>query len=728
MRRLPAALSVLLALSCGDPSAPQLPPGSGPTKRGGPSPSPADPFVFDDPLLHQQPAVATTAALTTWTGTKACGDVEHAIEDRLVEAMRVQLALQRRQALSSWNARNPGQAYPLADAGSAGSFGGGSGGGSGSGGGAAGGSATGGATGGPQDYTTTNNQVAGVDEADFVKNDGTRMFVVSGHTLHVLRTWPADELAGRSQVRFEGTPRELFLLGDRVLVFSDATMPVASHAPAGCSWSGCQSTTALATRATLIDVADLGAPSVVAAWTLPGRYTTARRMGSVVRTVTVDPSFGWPTGVRLWVSFEQYAYLPSGAAVAELFEDLMRKNEAVIRDRSLEDWLPPGTFALAGATPAARPLDCHSIALPNGSTQLGLSHVSTLDMNAPAPAARTSIFARADEIYANDRSLYVTQRHWWWWQSSNWRDATYIHKLDLSQPSTVRYVASGVVEGHIVDQFSMDEHQDVLRIAHTTQQWSPWQVTNSVSTMLALGGQLVTLGRVAGLAPGERIMSARFMGPTGYIVTFRQTDPLFTIDLSVPWQPRVVGELKVPGFSSYIHPLDATHLLTIGTYQPENGGWNQRAVQLAIFDVSNLAAPRQTHVQLVGTSTSSSAAQTDHRAFNYFPAKGLLAVPFADWGYDSATGSYRYRSDLRVFRVDAQAGFTPLGALVVDDLLSQASCGSYYGCWQWWWQPTVRRSVMADDFVYGITSGGVRVAPVTNLSAPIATARFPYAP
>jgi uncharacterized secreted protein with C-terminal beta-propeller domain len=188
-----------------------------------------------------------------------------------------------------------------------------------------------------------------------------------------------------------------------------------------------------------------------------------------------------------------------------------------------------------------------------------------------------------------------------------------------------------------------------------------------------------------------------------------------------------VGELKVPGFSSYIHPLDDGHLLTIGTYQPEpdaNGqtNWEERAVQLAIFDVSDRTNPRQTFMQKVGTAYSHSEAQTDHKAFNYFPAKKLLAIPFSTWSWNGSGGDYwsSFVSDLRVFNIDALTGIVPAGAVGLTDLYRAQN---YYN-WSYYWTPQVRRSVMADDYVYAISDAGIRVAHISNLSLPLATVTF----
>ena len=174
-----------------------------------------------------------------------------------------------------------------------------------------------------------------------------------------------------------------------------------------------------------------------------------------------------------------------------------------------------------------------------------------------------------------------------------------------------------------------------------------------------------------------------------------------------------------------MHPIDDNHLLAIGTYIPANnprGNWQARALQLAIFDVSDLANPRQTFVQLVGTAYSWSEASYDHHAFNYFPEKKLLAIPFYDWSY-SSTGYWawsNFTSDLRVYGIDAATGITPKGAVSMNDMYEYMND---YG-WTYYWAPMVRRSVMADDFVYAISDAGIRVANIADLSVPLADVRF----
>lgn len=693
--RFPSLITITLALSCGLPE---------------PEPTPDPGSTFPN-----QPTEQRALGLTSFSGPTACAELERHIEDRAVLEMRVNVETSKRYALQWFDWRHGGTGGGSGSFSDAGSAAGGSGGG----GGGSGGTAA------PADYTTTNTQLAGVDEPDIIKNDGTRLFVASGRRLFTATTWPAASLATRGSVEIGGRPFELFLDGDRVVVFSHLFEP-SFGAPSWCQQqTDCGGWYSNATLVTHLDVSDLANPTVVATQRVPGRYESARRVGPIMRLVTTA-SMPFLDGQQTWVDWQQQEQATSTEQLERLFDTLADFNEGQIRRRDLGTWLPSALLT-SGSTSATAQLQCTDISTTTASARLGLTSIVSLDMNDPLAFSRQTLLASVDELYQGPESLYLAQRHWWWWGnggSTTHEDQTYLYRFDLSQPDRVTFVAAARLAGRPLNQFSFDEHQGVLRVATTVTSTTTWQTVNRV---LTFGGALQELGRTEDLAPGERIMSARFVGDTAYIVTFRQVDPLYVIDLSDPANPHKVGELKIPGFSSYIHPLDATHLLTIGTYVPEvpSTSW-ERHLQLQIFDVSDPAAPRQTHSQLVGRAWGWSEAQWNHKAFNYFPARGLLAVPFSDW-YTDEFGQYQYVSDLRVFGVDPVSGFTPKGTLQMKDVLERQDC-SQGACWGWYWEPQVRRSVMADDCVYAISSGGVRVAHVDSLSTPIATARFTPAP
>jgi len=570
---------------------------------------------------------------------------------------------------------------------------------------------------GPSAYTTTNVQVKGVDEADFVKNDGTRIFVLSGQRLYLTRSWPAAELSLVGSLDIEGWPREMFLdESNRVVIFSTLHRPNGWVADGDlpCSQVECDAQQGRVTKITVVDVSNMASPRVTRESYLPGVYVSARRIGGSVRIVLTEP-FRWPPGVR-WTIDDGDGLYEDMALRQGVWDSLMDRNEELIRSANLSDWRPPAQRRMSDGSLVGFPLQCEEFTRPNGPTELGLTTVATLQLDDEGPPSTLRVVADVDEIYASHQSLYVANLHWWWSLRSGQQTYTYLHKFDISQPDRAIHVGSGAVEGRIVDQFSMDEHEGYLRIATTLQTREAdgpagtLRIANRVSVLVERDGALQEVGRTEDLAPGEAIFSARFLGTRGFVVTSTiRMDPLFTFDLSNPAAPRRVGELHVPGFSSYLHPVEDRYLLAMG----RDGQGN---LKLSLYDVGDFANPAELQTLALGR-WGFSEAQDDHRAFNYFPERQLLAVPF--WGCPLDHYTCSPRSSLRVLRVEAAQGtLTALGDVDMDDLNGGQS-------WRWDWSPVARRSVMADDFVYAIGDGGIRVARSDALSSPLKTLAFP---
>lgn len=657
----------------------------------------------------QMPSVQERAALVSFGGPNACADLEQYIEDTAVQQMRSDLEAMRDE-VPNWGWWGSRFGSPEVDA-------------------AMGAGPASNERAAPTDYTTTNTQVAGVDEADFVKNDGTRLFVLSGDTLNALRSWPAPSLAVQGTLTIEGYPQEMFLDGeDKAVVFSSVyrQYPLSPAGALNCSPMACGYGWANTVKVTVVDVSDMSDLRVLTETYLPGSYRSARKVGQSVRVVLSD-GFNYPVNMRWYPEWTEGLW-NNAARRRAAFDQLIADNEVLIRAQTLSDWMPAASVRAGGTTTVVQH-PCDRFSRANASTRLGTVTVATLDL-ASGTLDRNTILGEAGEVYASANNLYVATSHWWWWPAPGQSSATYIHKFDISTPSQARYLASGTVAGDIVDQFSMDESASGQfrvvttinhRVASLNDPWGRLETTNRLTVLGEQQGALQVVAQSEDLAAGERVMSSRFVDDKAFVVTYRQIDPLFTFDLSDPTKVVKKGELEIPGFSTYMHPLDANHLLTIGVYRPEDQNWAEQTLQLAIFDVSDLAHPRQTHVQKVGSSSSWSEALYEHKAFNYFPARKLLAIPFSDWSYDfrdDAAYWSRFVSDLRVFEVDPVQGFTTKGALSMSDLYQ----AEHWGNWTYYWTPQVRRSVMADEFVYAITNAGVRVADVADLSTPIASA------
>lgn len=716
-------------------------------------------------------------------------------------------------------------------------------------------------------FSQTNTQVKGVDEADIVKNDGTNIYVLHGNAFKVIHAFPASQMKESGSIAIDGTPTEMFVADGKVVVYSQVNgadvlnaagiKPRSQYQDYGyaVAYAGTAAPTAAddanvaptpkdpngttpaqpqvyvpLTKVTVLTL-NGDTPVVTRESWFEGSYLDSRRVGSSVRTVYQGNAYGPALKYNIYDGAYPVAtttpacgpnekcatpdpaptnpYPQTGTDSIAALEKLRGVNTALIDASVIADWLPY-TFVRANGGVSATTTSCGDFYVPTvGSTESGITEVSTIDLNDPSGAPReTAILGRADTVYGNADSLYVAARAYveppfvWYdtyagggtavstppssgtdggsagtgtapgstepsppaptpkpiggigteslhlnadpngttpailsWSSDN----THVHKFEFtSDPKFGNYVASGTVRGAVKDQFSLDEKDGFLRIATTEYRnyyttdgvWAqadsapvakggavparPQQVSH-VFVLGQTGAYLGQQGDAGDLAPNEQIYSVRFVDNRGYVVTYRQVDPLFVLDLATPQKPTVVGELTIPGFSEYMHPLDANHLLTIGRN-------DQSQLALSIFDVSNPAAPNRTfNLAYTGGDYSSSTAEYDHKAFTYFADKGLLAIPFYSYGY-AKSDSYGMHSSLEIFKIDVNAGITHLGDVDGTALVSQYKngyCGGYYS-------PEVRRGVFLDTTVYAISYGGIAAKDVNNLGAAPTTFPLPY--
>jgi hypothetical protein len=623
---------------------------------------------------------------------------------------------------------------------------------------------------GPDEVTTTNNQVEGVEEADFVKNTGTHVFHVSRGKLRILKSWPADTLSLLSETALEGRPFELLFDEEksRLVVLSHPVYePTEEDLAQGDKTGVAMPDSAFGGPAwdqgmldvKVLDVADPAKPATLATYRLKGSYHESRRVGSSVRIVLQSYRY-WPSEVVTWIDgskdFDeqgQYRPRPKAERIAEL-EALMAKNEELIKAKDLAWWLETERYVKIDDEGQKSPVldlgECRDVHAPTVDTEFGLTRIASLDLESEA-LTETLLLTYVGTIYASTSSLYLTTPYYWWDAENRDTDFTYVHKFDTTSAGPVAYMGSGGVEGSLINQFAMDEYDGHLRIATTVQRFCKGEfggggvavsneavlalaeddecppveerVFNQVSVLAQDEGKLTQVGVTEPLAMNERIYSVRFKGARGFMVTFRQTDPLFTLDLSDHAKPAVVGELKVPGYSSYIHMIDDKSLLTIGRDATETG--RVLGLKLAVFDVSDMAAPKELHTLEVDGHLWSEA-ENNHKAFNFFGTKGLLAIPVSGYrATGSETGAVwwgEYMSALKVFKVDVAAGIFEVGEVDMTNVYQGQSPREE----RWWFSgATVQRSIFADDYVYAIADLGIKAAKVDQLDAPVSAVSYP---
>ena len=294
------------------------------------------------------------------------------------------------------------------------------------------------------------------------------------------------------------------------------------------------------------------------------------------------------------------------------------------------------------ATARGALVDCRSVRRPLRFSGLGLVSVVTVDLERGLdPIDTDAILSDGRTVYASPTSLYVATERWDARPDGSRplpETSTAIHRFDIASPTQTHYRGSGTVAGVLLNQWSLSERDGVLRVASTEQPlWWGGPRTESetaVTTLGARGGALVQLGRVGGLGKGERVYAVRFVGDIGYVVTFRQIDPLYTLDLSAPSRPVVRGELKIRGYSAYLHPVGDDLLLGIGQDATDEG--QVLGAQASLFDVSDLRRPRRLDAFSLGKAWSE--AEHDHRAFLWWPRTRLAAIPVGAAGEGAFSG------------------------------------------------------------------------------------------
>ncbi|RAL20416.1 hypothetical protein DL240_16560 [Lujinxingia litoralis] len=620
----------------------------------------------------------------------------------------------------------------------------------------------------PSEFTETNVQEAGVDEPDIVKTDGNYIYTVADSSLQILKSWPADqtERVGRFDFPQESYPHSLFLEGDRVAVFSsiwqgnyyyeDAVGDVEDGEDVGPTPDGERPDEVVeyfyGTRLTILDVSDRANPQVEKQVDIEGNYTSARMIDGKVYLV----SNSGLRNINIW----EYMYdeplegLPErdGETTEAELEAMREEARPIVRAylaeklaaEDVQNWFPRKRVIGADDEVVVQEAlyECDDLYLTDQTQQLGVLTISSFELDEESTAVdSTGLMASGWQVYASRDNLYVamSSRWWWWWGGNGLQNESHIHKFALSADGQPEYRASGKVDGWLLNQFSFSEYEDHLRVATTDNRWD-WnedtgeqvdQGGNHIIILKEEAGELVETGSVRNLAPTERIYASRMIGDRGYIVTFRETDPLYTLDLSDPNDPQVLGELHITGFSTYLHPLGDDYLLAIGRDGDENGMMS--GVHLQVFDVSDMSDPQRKHHHVISTGgwSSDSEAMWNHHAFTYQERLGVLSVPMNIWdGEERFTGLMLFEIDAE--QDEANAGIAEIGRVSHGDLVANSNCvrqGFEEGCVQedyWGWYSWMRRSIImsgeeGEEYVYSLSDMGLKVNEVFNTDNELAS-------
>ncbi|MEV1286715.1 beta-propeller domain-containing protein [Micromonospora sp. NPDC049679] len=472
-------------------------------------------------------------------------------------------------------------------------------------------------TGMPQQsgHSGTNNHEVGVDEPDMVKTDGRRIVTVTAGVLRSVdprnrRITGELKLPGGGddeQVRWAEST--LLLHGDRALVL----------VPGG-SWGGRPAGIVAddrvrpgAARPLMLLVDLTNTPTLLEQYRIDGTIVDARQVAGTARVVVRSTP-------RL--IFPQTRQGTDGERLAE--------NRKAIDAAPIEQWLPRYEITSAGRTRDGQ-VGCDRVSHPATYSGTSMATVLSFDLGRSelSDGDPLTIVGDGDTVYSNGGSLYLVNDQRWrstpgWDRASARGQITEIYQFDTTKPGRPRYVTSAKVPGWVVNQYALSEWDGHLRVATTEgPAGDPTKQSSTVYVLRADGKTLRETGRVGGLGRGERIYSVRFTDDKGYVVTFRQTDPLYTVDLRDPAAPRVAGELKITGYSAYLHPVDSGRLIGVGQEATTQG--RTAGTQVSLFDVSDPAKPGRLAQHHVRQSTSE--AEYDPHAFLYWPGERLLVVP-----------------------------------------------------------------------------------------------------
>jgi inhibitor of cysteine peptidase len=600
---------------------------------------------------------------------------------------------------------------------------------------------------GSPDYSQTNVQVAGVDEPDFVKNDARYIYVISGNTLTIVDAYPATSASVLSKTELEDTPREIFINGDRLVLLKTGTSDIeASGTPQGTDIAAKIAMmpplypyyrSAPVTHAVFYDISDRAHPKVLRDYTIDGDYVNARMIGSTVYLLSRESVY--PYNDRIIVpAVRENAKIVATPDVyyfdnPERQYDFTTVTSFDARNGATKDAKTYliGSGNILYVSPDAMYVSYqkyHNIYRPmRGLAEPVLDVVQSSGGSASGITQGSSPTVAADfnTMSESEKQAVIADMKSGEQEAIRKREidqsTTLIHKIGINN-GAITYLAKGEVPGYIKNQFAMDEYGGNLRVATTSDVWTS-RGQYEYNNVFVLDGLMKTIGSLTHIAEQEKIYSTRFIGDRLYMVTFKRIDPFFVIDLSTPSSPKILGKLKIPGYSDYLHPYDKNHIIGVGkeTASNEWGGVSTKGLKLALFDVSDVEHPKQIDKVEIGDSGTDSAALSDHRAFLFDKNKNLLVIPARvvktiDMPEKYSGDQQRIWYGAYVFGVTPEKGFDLRGSI-------EHSTGGGYA---WYGSPyEVKRSLYIGDTLYTLSQKQILANSLSRINTTIATIQLP---
>ncbi len=591
------------------------------------------------------------------------------------------------------------------------------------------------------DYSTTNIQVAGVDEPDFLKNDGKYAYVLSGDKLTIIEAYPGETARIISKVGLDVSGQSLqnmFLNKDRLVIFytgNDQKYSISKYDYMPTS------VTTTTTHALILDVSDKEDPKIIKDYQVDGSYYNARMIGNYVYFISTsgaDYVHPMPPVVResskvimsppiYYYDNPEPSYNFNTITSFDIFGDkitaqtilmgstgtLYVSNDAIYMayeqyypyyyDSTAKDRFFKVIVPLLPAGLQSQIISINNQAdLDSDSKWIQISDLLQKTYNNMTDSDKAQLYDKINKAVTDyDNNVQQDSRN------------TIIEKIAIDN-GNLKYVAQGQVSGYLLNQYSMDESDGKLRVATTSEYYNSPNGNAQSNNVYVLDQSLNVVGSLEKIAPNEKIYSARFMGDKLYLVTFHRIDPFFVIDLSED-TPKVLGALKIPGYSSYLHPYDENHIIGIGKEVTQNqyGNSEPLGIKISLFDVSDVANPVTVDTYEIGGPTSNSDVLSDPKALLFDKEKNILSIPISQQQYGqpvplgggampSTYGPNNWQG-FYVFGIDPSRGFSLKGMV-------EHYNGTNYGYYQG------SRSFYINDSLYTVTPGLMKINDLNNIS------------
>ncbi len=609
------------------------------------------------------------------------------------------------------------------------------------------------------EYSETNIQVEGVDEADIVKNDGKYIYIVSGKKIAIIDAYPAKNAKILSEIEFDENPSEIFINKDKLIVF---TREYKYNSRQKYYYGSYTKTTV-----TVYDIKNRENPELEREIKSDGEYFNSRMIGDYVYVVINEPIHYSPCPIYKGTEVDMECItqdikvpevMMNGKKINEKFPDIYywdipdrsyRFTTILSLDTQDSDAKPDKKFFVMSTAQnmfvspeniyitrtkwvseqELRETVYEKVVIPNlpNDARDEITEIEDSDKSIYIKKFEITLVIKNYFVNLNDKEMNEfrekinDEMQKLRKEFEKTREQTVINKIGIKH-GRITPKESGSVPGTILNQFSMDEFNKNFRIATTTQKHGSKQANH----LFVLNSDMKIIGKIEDIAPGESIYSVRFMGKKAYMVTFKRVDPLFVIDLSNPEKPKLVGKLKIPGYSDYLHPYDENHLIGIGKEVDESIDADKvhsdsavyytaiQGVKLAIFDVTDINHPVEMYKEVIGDRGTESEATEDHKAFLFDREKNLLVIPIRlaeisdaqkkskDW--QRMEGEFTFQGAY-VYDISLDDGFKLRGRVThLDDPETLMKSGYYFSS-----PYSVKRSLYMDDVLYTISNKKVKM-------------------